>query len=90
MFLNKLINKLLTILTEINCVLVNSTQEFIEIEAWLLLTFLLCLQNQLSSMHSIYKNLFIKQTENERLLLSASFIAKFELVFVLTQKNTFS
>ena len=34
-------------------VLLNSVQEFIEIEAWLLLTFFLCLHNQLLSMHSI-------------------------------------
>ena len=37
------------------------------------------------------KSLFIKQTENEEwLLLSACFMAKFELVLVLTQENTFS
>ena len=36
-----------------NCVLLNSVLEFIEIEAWLLLTFFICLHNQLSSMHSI-------------------------------------
>ena len=29
------------------------------------------------------------KTENERLLLSASFTAKFELVFVLARENTF-
>ena len=34
-------------------VLLNSVQEFIEIEAWLLLTFFLRLHNQLLSMHSI-------------------------------------
>ena len=36
-----------------NCVLLSSVQEIIEIEAWLLLTFLLCLHNQLISTHSI-------------------------------------
>ena len=37
------------------------------------------------------KRLFVKLTENEkRLLLSASFAAKFELVLVLTQENAFS
>ena len=36
-----------------NCVLLNSVQELIEIEAWLYLIFLLCLQNQLISIHSI-------------------------------------
>ena len=39
----------LTILTGTNCVLLNSVQEFIEIEAWFLLTFSICLHNQLSS-----------------------------------------
>ena len=38
----------LTILTE-KCVLLNSVQEFIEIEAWLLLNFSPCLHNQLIS-----------------------------------------
>ena len=38
------------ILTGKNYVLL---QEFIEIEAWLLLTFFICLNNQLSSIHSI-------------------------------------
>ena len=32
---------------------------------------------------------FIKYTENERLLFSASFMAKYELVLVLTQGNGF-
>ena len=32
----------------------------------------------------------MKQTENERLLLSADFLEKFELVFALTQENEFS
>ena len=45
----------LTILTEKSCVLLNSVREFIELEAWLLLTFFICLYNQLSSIHSIVK-----------------------------------
>ena len=36
-----------------NCVLLNSVQEFIEIEAWLLLIFFQCLHNQFISIHSI-------------------------------------
>ena len=40
-------------LTEKNCVLLNSIQEFIEIQCWLLLTFFICLYDQLSSIHSI-------------------------------------
>ena len=42
----------LMILRGKNSVLLNSAQEFIEIEAWLLLTFFLCLRNQLSSINS--------------------------------------
>ena len=33
------------IITGKNCVLFNSVQEFIKIEAWLLLTFFICLQS---------------------------------------------
>ena len=40
-------------LTGNHCVLLNSVQEFTENEAWLLLTFFTCLQNQLSSVQSI-------------------------------------
>ena len=36
-----------------NFVLLNSVQEFIEIQAWLLLTFFLCLHNQLISIYYI-------------------------------------
>ena len=36
-----------------NCILLNLVQEFIEIKAWLFLTFFLCLHNQLISIHSI-------------------------------------
>ena len=35
-----------------NCVLINSVPEFDEIEAWLLLTFFVCLYNQLFSVYS--------------------------------------
>ena len=38
----------LMILKGKNCVLLNSIQEFIEIEVWLLLTFFMCLLNELS------------------------------------------
>ena len=74
------------------------SKRFIEIEAWLLLTFFICLYDQLNSIHfnchilkstDVSKRLFIKETENEWLLLSASFTTKFELVFVLTQENDF-
>ena len=36
-----------------NIVLLNSVQEFIEIQAWLLLTFFLCLHNHLISIYYI-------------------------------------
>ena len=44
---------ILMILTGKNCVFLNSVQEFTEMEAWLFLTFSICLLNQLSSIHSI-------------------------------------
>ena len=43
----------LTILTWKACVLLNSVQKFLEIQGWLLLTFFICLHNQLSSFNSI-------------------------------------
>ena len=43
----------LTILTWKTCVLLNSVQKFLEIQGWLLLTFFICLHNQLSSLNSI-------------------------------------
>ena len=67
--------------------------------AWLLLTFFVRVHNQLSSMHSIITYERVQMFENcnssngsknEWLLLSASFTAKFELVFVLKLENYFS
>ena len=43
----------LRILTGKTCALLNSAQKFIEIQGWLLLTFFMCLNNQLSSFNSI-------------------------------------
>ena len=69
---------------------------------WLLLTFLVCLQNQLclqsSIIHSIIPYVLRVQiiekydwlNKNEWLLLPATFTAKFGLVFVLTLENAFS
>ena len=51
--LNQSIALSLTMLTGKNCDLFSSIQEFIEIEAWLLLTFFTCLHDQLRSTHSI-------------------------------------
>ena len=36
-----------------NCILLNSVQEFTERKAWLRLTFFLCLNDQLISLHSV-------------------------------------
>ena len=45
------------VLTGENCVLINhllhSEKEYIGFEAWLLLTFFICIDNQLGSTHSI-------------------------------------
>ena len=66
--------------------------------AWLLLIFLICLHNQLRSIHSIprikeyrcLKNVIHHiDSKNERSLLSASFTAKLELPFVLTPESVF-
>ena len=43
----------LKILRGKNCGLLNSVQEVVKIEAWLLQTFFKCLQNQISSIYSI-------------------------------------
>ena len=66
--------------------------------AWLLLTYFIPLRNQLNSINSItrikeyrcLKNVIcLIHSENEWLLLSASFTAKFGLIFVLTLKTLF-
>ena len=66
-----------------------------EKQGWLLLTFFICLQNQLSSFNSIIVQMSEKlvhqiASKNEWLLLSVAFAAKLELVFVLTFENAFS
>ena len=66
---------------------------FIEIQGWLLLTFFICLHNQLSSFNSIIVQMSEKQihqagSKNEWLLLSETFTAKLELGFVLILKKT--
>ena len=53
----------------------HSVQKFIEIQGWLLLTFFICLHNQLSSLNSIIVQMSEKQihqvgSKNEWLLLS--------------------
>ena len=72
-----------------------SLQKFIEIRGWLLLTFSICLHNQLRSFNSIIvqmpKNMIHQVgSKNEWLLLSVTLMAKLELDFVLTFKNAFS
>ena len=73
----------------------DSVQELNEIQDWLLLTFFVCLHNQLSSFNSIIVQISEKRvhqidSKNEWLLLSVTFTAKLELVFVLTFENAFS
>ena len=77
------------------CALLNSVQKFIEIQGWLRLTFFIYLHNQLSSPNSIILQMSEKvihqiDSKNEWLLLSVTFTAKLELVFVLTFENAFS
>ena len=81
-----------TILPGKNCVLLNSVQEFIEIEAWLLLTFFI-------KFYAFYcqtlKNKMLEKggssnRQKKRLLLSPSFTTKFVFVFVLSQESAFS
>ena len=64
-----------------------SVQKFIEIQGWLLLTFFICLHNQLNSFNSIIVQMSEKRdssvdSKNEWLPLSVTFTAKLELVFV--------
>ena len=62
----------------------DSLQKFIEAQGWLLLTFFICLHNQLSSFNSIIvmseKRVHQVDSKNEWLLLSVTFTAKFGLV----------
>ena len=48
------------------CTLLNSVQKFIEIQRWLLLTFSICLHNQLSSFNSIIVQMFEKSDSSNR------------------------
>ena len=75
--------------------LLNSVQKFIEIQGWLPLTVFICLHNQLSSFNFIIVQMPEKRvrqidSKNKWLLLSVTFTAKLELVFVLTFENAFS
>ena len=73
----------------------DSVQKVIELQGWLFLTFFICLRNQLSSFNSIIVQMSEKcvdqiDSKNEWLLLSVTFTAKLELIFVLTFENAFS
>ena len=81
-----------TILPGKNCVLLNSVQEFIEIEAWLLLTSFIKFY---AFYCQILKNKMLEKggssnRQKKRLLLSPSFTTKFVFVFVLSQESAFS
>ena len=72
-----------------------SVQKFIEIKVWLLLTFFIYLHNQVSSFNSIIVQMSEKRnssvgSKNEWLLLSVTFTANLETVFILTFENAFS
>ena len=74
---------------------IDSVQKFIEIQGWLLLTFFICLHNQLSCFISIIVQMSEKHdsqvgSKNECLLLSVTFTAKLKLAFVLTFESAFS
>ena len=56
----------LTILTGKTCALLNSVQKFIEIQGWLLLTFFICLHNQLNSFNSINLQMSEKRDSSNR------------------------
>ena len=49
------------------CALLNSVQKSIETQGWLLLTFFICLQNQLSSFNSIIVQVSEKRDSSNRL-----------------------
>ena len=73
----------------------DSVQNIIETRGWVLLTFFICLHNQLSFFNPIIVQMSEKcdsqvDSKTEWLLLSVTFMAKLELVFVLTFKNAFS
>ena len=71
-----------------NCALLNLAQGIIEVEAWLFVTFLLCLHNQLIVTY-LRVQLFEKWMVAS-FSISTGFMGKFELVFVLTQENAVS
>ena len=64
--------------------------KFFEIQGWLLLTFFMCLHNQLSSFNSNIVQIHQIDSKNGWLLVSLTFTAKLELIFLLTFKNAFS
>ena len=75
--------------------LLNSVQKFIEIQSWLLLTFFICLHNQsvllIPLSYRCLKNVIHRiDSKNKWLLLSVTFTAKLELVFVLTFEIAYS
>ena len=80
---------------EETCTLLNSVRKFIEIQGRLLLTFFIYLHNQLGLLILLsdrcLKNVIYQvESKNEWLLLSVTFTAKLELVFVLTFESAFS
>ena len=84
---------------EIICFLLNSAQEFIEVQCWLLLTSSICLHNQLSFIHSIsyisyntkecrcVNKIFYKLDRKWMVSSFANFYGKICVGFVLTHEN---
>ena len=70
--------KFFTLISGKSCVLLSLVQEFVEIEAWLLLAFSFCLHNQISSINFIdtsqEKGYSSNRQNKEWLLLSAGFM----------------
>ena len=96
---NNLPETTLTLLKGKTCVLVNSVQEFTEIEAWLLLIFFICLQKKVQSIkfytfqYHILNSTDVKYStgnSSNRQKMNDHSLPKFELVFILTQKNASS
>ena len=74
-------------LTGKTCVVLNSVQKFIKMQGWLLLTFFICLHNQLilliPLLYRCLKNVIDQiHSKNKWLLLSVNLTTRFELVFV--------
>ena len=74
--------------------LLNSVQKFIEIQCWLLLTFFICLHNQLSSFYSIMVQMSEKRDSSNRqwkwmIASFSNFYGKISVGFCLNNRKLF-